>query len=65
MTTSVICLPCDSSGLAGLALVTSAFQPGTGCGMTDASGWSAGKLTSSLVVEALSRSLGTLKSTTA
>ncbi len=65
-TASLIVLPCISSGLASLLVVTSMFQPGTGCGMTDASGWSVGKLTSSLVVDALSRSLGgTLKLMTA
>lgn len=60
-TASLILLPWTSSGLASLLLVTTIFQPGTGCGITEASGWSVGKLTSSLVVEALSRSLGTLK----
>lgn len=60
-TASSILLPWTSSGLASLLLVTTIFQPGTGWGITEASGWSVGKLTSSLVVEALSRSLGTLK----
>ena len=50
VTASLICLPCTVSGLASLDLVTSTFQPGTGCGITDASGWSVGKLTSSLTV---------------
>ncbi len=65
VTASEIFSPCISSGLSSLDLVTLMSQPGTGSGMTEASGWSVGKLTSSLVVEALSRSLGTLKSTTA
>lgn len=64
-TASEICCPCTVSGLASLALVTWAVQPGMGSGITEASGWSVGKATSSLVVEALSRSLGTLKSTVA
>ncbi len=38
VTASVIFLPCISSGLSRVSLVTSAFQPGTGCGITEASG---------------------------
>lgn len=64
-TASEICLPCSSMGLASFDLVTTIFQPLIGSGIAEASGWSVGKETSSLVVEALSRSLGTLKSTTA
>jgi len=65
VTASVICLPCMLSGLASLLFVTATAQPSTGCGITDASGWSAGKVTSSLTVEASSRSFGTRKSMTA
>lgn len=64
-TASLIFWPCISIGLASLLLVTSMSQPGTACGMTEASGWSVGKLTSTLDVEASSRSLGTLKLTVA
>jgi hypothetical protein len=64
-TASLIFSPCISIGLASLDLVTLMSQPSIGSGMAEASGWSVGKLTSSLVVEALSRSLGTLKSMTA
>lgn len=65
VTASSIFLPCISSGLSSLDLVTLMSQPSTGCGITEASGWSVGNVTSSLVVDALSRSLGTLKATTA
>lgn len=65
MTASVIVSPCISAGLASFDLVTFTVQPLIGSGITEASGWSVGKFTSSLVVEASSRSFGTLKSTTA
>ncbi len=61
VTASLICLPCTVSGLSSLVFSTVTVQPGMSCGMTDDSGWSVGKLTSSCVVEALSRSFGTLK----
>lgn len=64
-TASEICRPCTSRGLASLLLVTVIFQPSTFCGITEESGASAGKLTSSWVVEALSRSFGTRKLTRA
>jgi hypothetical protein len=54
--------PWASTGSAGLVFVTFTSQPGTGWGITEASGWSAGKVSSTLTVEALSRSLGTLTS---
>src|SRR5690606_8862872 len=65
VTASSIFLPCISRGLSSLDLVTFTSQPATGWGITEASGCSVGKVTSTLVVEALSRSLGTLKLTTA
>ncbi|CAM5227707.1 hypothetical protein SANTM175S_01130 [Streptomyces antimycoticus] len=61
MTASLIFSPCISMGLGSLDLVTLTSQPGTGWGITEASGWSAGRVTSSLTVEASSRSFGTLK----
>lgn len=60
-TASVIFLPCTSRGLSSLLLSIVIFQPGTACGVTEESGWSVGKFTSSFTVEAWSRSLGTLK----
>jgi hypothetical protein len=51
------------SGVASLVVVTFAVHPGTGWIDTDAIGWSVGRKTSSLTVDALSSSSGTLKAT--
>ena len=46
-------------GFASVALSTLMVQPGTGSTLTNAIGWSVGKVTSSIVVRASSRSFGT------
>src|SRR3954447_14505812 len=58
-TTSVILVPSASIGLASVVLSTFTVQPGTGCTLTYGIGWSAGNVTSSIVVCASSRSFGT------
>ncbi len=63
VTASVISPYWDWTGVGSLPSVTSAFQPGTGLTETNGSGASTGKVTSILVVEASSRSLGTRKAT--
>ncbi len=65
LTASSIFWPCSSIGSSSSALVIFAVQPAMGSGRAEASGWSAGKLTSSFTVLAVSLSFGTRKSTTA
>ena len=63
VTASVMSPSSDLIGVASLVFSVTAVQPGSGLVETDAIGWSAGRVTSSLVVFALSFSLGTRKVT--
>src|SRR4051812_9231616 len=59
-TASVICCPFDSTGLGSFSRFTSYVQPACGLTLTLANGVSTGKATATLVVDALSLSVGTL-----
>ncbi len=60
LTASSIVLPCICSGLSSLVFSTFTSQPGTACGITEASGCLGSRASSTFTVEALSFSLGTL-----
>jgi hypothetical protein len=59
VTASVIGVPCASIGWASFDLTAAMVQPATGLSDTEANGVSAGRLTSTLVVPAVSDSFGT------